>query len=140
MSTPTLPPAPNLVRPVASGRPGRRRRLRYVLGAAILLVAVLGGIVALAIRAELDPGEPVAGVSEVAVRDVEFGPAAVEVAAGTTVTWRWEGEEQHNVVGDGFESPVQTEGEFAHAFAEPGTYDYQCTLHFFMRGEVVVTD
>jgi plastocyanin len=56
------------------------------------------------------------------------------------VTWRWQGEEEHNVVADDFESPTQTTGRFAHTFAEPGTYAYECTLHFFMRGEVVVTD
>ena len=115
----------------------RRRRLALT---ALVALAVLAGAAAVFVRAQLDPGAPVAGVTEVAVRDDLFGPAAIEVPAGTTVTWRWDGEEQHNVVGDGFESPVQTAGEFARAFAEPGTYDYRCTLHFFMRGEVVVTD
>jgi plastocyanin len=134
MTTP--PPAPTFDRS-GSGNRGRRW---YVLGAALLLVAAIGGIAFAVVRAQLDPGAPVAGVSEVAVRDNEFRPAAIEVPAGTTVTWRWDGKEQHNVVGDGFESPVQTAGEFAHAFSEPGSYDYQCTLHFFMRGEVVVTD
>jgi plastocyanin len=117
-------------------RPSRRRRI--LLGVVVALIAV-AGIAALVVRAQLDPGDPVAGVTEVAVRDNEFAPAAIEVPVGTTVTWRWEGEEEHNVVGDGFESPVQTEGEFAQTFAEPGTYDYRCTLHVFMRGEVVVT-
>jgi plastocyanin len=123
-----------------SGSGNRSRRRWYVLGAVVLLVAAIGGIALGVVRAQLDPGAPVAGVSEVAVRDNEFRPAAIEVPAGTTVTWRWDGEEQHNVVGDGFESPVQTAGEFARAFPEPGTYDYRCTLHYFMRGEVVVTD
>jgi plastocyanin len=117
-------------------RPSRRRRI--LLGVVVALIAV-AGIAALVVRAQLDPGDPVAGVTEVAVRDNEFAPAAIEVPVGTTVTWRWEGEEEHNVVGDGFESPVQTEGEFAQTFAEPGTYDYRCTLHSGMEGRVVVT-
>ena len=54
------------------------------------------------------------------------------------MTWRWEGNERHNVVGGDFESPVQVDGKFAHAFSEPGTYSYRCTLHLVMRGEVVV--
>ena len=137
VSVTTLPPTPKFDR---SGSGNRGRRHRYVLGAAVLLAAAIGGIALVVVRAQLDPGASVAGVSEVAVRDNEFVPAAIEVPAGTTVTWRWDGEEQHNVVGDGFESPVQVDGEFAHAFSEPGTYDYRCTLHFFMRGEVVVTD
>ena len=137
MPATTLPPAPKLDR---SGSGNRGRRRWYVLGAAVLLVAAIGGIALVVVRAQLDPGDPVSGVTEVAVRDDEFAPPAIEVPAGTTVTWRWDGEDEHNVVGDGFESPVQTAGEFAHAFSEPGTYDYRCTLHFFMRGEVVVTD
>jgi plastocyanin len=31
-------------------------------------------------------------------------------------------------------------GTFSYAFAEPGRYDFQCTLHGGMRGEVVVTE
>lgn len=116
----------------------RTRRFWYALGLAALLLLVVAGA-ALAVRGRLDPGEPVTGISEVAVRDNEFSPAAVEVPTGTTVTWRWEGGEAHNVVGDGWEAPVQASGEFARAFAEPGTYGYQCTLHFLMSGEVVVT-
>lgn len=115
----------------------RRRRIALV---ALVTLALLAGAGTLFVRAELDPGAPVAGVTEVAVQDDAFAPAAIEVPAGTTVTWRWEGEGEHNVVGDGFASPNQVDGEFAHAFAEPGAYPYQCTLHFFMRGEVVVAD
>lgn len=125
--------------PTTPSRPVRRsRRLRIALGVAVLVLAAVGGTTALVIRDELDPGDPIAGVTEVAVRDNEFAPPAISVPAGTTVTWRWEDEEPHNVYGDGFESPNQTVGEFRHAFAAPGTYDYRCTLHFFMRGEVVV--
>ena len=43
------------------------------------------------------------------------------------------------MAGDGLESPVQTAGEFATAFGEPGTLAYRCTLHFLMHGNVVVT-
>lgn len=114
---------------------GSLRRLAVVL---LLVLAVLGAGTFAWIRGRLDPGAAVVGVSEVAVRDNAFAPAAIEVPAGTTVTWRWEGEELHNVVGEGFESPTQAEGEFAQRFADPGAYPYQCTLHFFMRGEVVV--
>ncbi len=81
---------------------------------------------------------PVRGATEVAVRDNVFEPAAIEVPAGATVTWRWEGRHPHNVVSDGFESEVQTDGAFTHTFAEPGRYAYRCTLHGGMDGEVVV--
>ncbi len=121
-------------------RTGRARRLWTIAVAALAALAVLAAVAALAVRAQLDLGEAVLGVAEVAVRDSEFAPAAVQVPGGTTLTWHWEGEEAHNVVGDGFASVNMVEGTFSHAFADPGTYAYRCTLHFFMRGEVVVTD
>ncbi len=83
---------------------------------------------------------PVAGVTDVAVRDNSFEPAAIEIPVGATVTWRWEGDHDHNVVGDGFESETQTEGTFAQTFAEAGRHEYRCTLHGGMRGEVVVIE
>lgn len=119
-------------------RPGIQRRWIVLITLAIVLL--LAATSALYLRARLDPGTPVVGVSQIAVQDDQFAPAAIEVPAGTTVSWEWDGIEEHNVVGGGFESPVQVEGDFSHTFNEPGTHAYECTLHFFMRGEVVVTD
>src|SRR5262245_5046217 len=34
---------------------------------------------------------------EVSVRDSKFVARSIEVPAGTTVTWRWEGDAKHNV-------------------------------------------
>ena len=124
---------------VLSTRPRRVSR-RGIALAALIAIAVVVGAGTLVVRARLDPGEPVVGVSTIAVRDDEFAPAAVEVPAGTTVTWRWEGDAEHNVVGDSFESPTQEDGTFVHTFTEPGTYSHRCTHHYFMRGEIVVTD
>jgi plastocyanin len=126
--------------------PASPRRLFRRIG--IALAGVLLVLVALVVVADLvarealddDPGPPVSGVTEVAVRDNDFAPDAIEVPSGTTVTWRWEGDNDHNVVGDDFASPVQDEGTFTYTFADPGTHDYRCTLHPFMNGEVVVTE
>jgi plastocyanin len=74
------------------------------------------------------------------VRDYEFEPGTVSVGVGDTVTWVWEGGAQHNVVGDGFESDDQSSGSFRHAFDEPGTYQYACTLHPGMQGDVIVEE
>ena len=77
---------------------------------------------------------------EVVAKDNRFDPVAVEVPAGTTVTWRFEdGSVPHNVKGDGFESRTQSSGSYRHRFDAPGTYAYRCTLHSGMKGRVVVT-
>lgn len=86
-----------------------------------------------------EPGDPVAGVTEVAVKDNSFAPNSIEIPPDTTVTWTWVGKNDHNVYGDGLESPVQNEGTYAYTFDESGTYDYECTLHPGMKGRVIVT-
>jgi plastocyanin len=84
---------------------------------------------------------PVTGVTEVAAKDNRFTPAAIQVPAGTTVTWRFkDGFVPHDVEADGFTSgDPQRKGTFAHTFDRPGTYPYRCTVHDGMTGRVVVT-
>ena len=84
---------------------------------------------------------PVTGVTEVAAKDNRFTPAAIQVPAGTEVTWRFDdGFVPHDVKADGFSSgDPQRKGTFTHTFDRPGTYAYRCTLHDGMDGRVVVT-
>lgn len=117
-----------------------RRWLWIALGALVLALLVIGRGVGLIFGGQTDPGPPVPGVTEVTVGDNFFAPAAIEVPTGTTVTWSWENTNDHNVVGEDFEPAMQTQGQFAHTFSAPGTYDYRCTLHGAMRGEGVVTE
>ncbi len=74
-----------------------------------------------------------------------FGPAAIRVSPGTTVTWEWTGNgSAHNVVdADGaFESELTDAAghTFEHTFSETGTYTYSCTPHetLGMKGAVIV--
>lgn len=75
-----------------------------------------------------------------------YGPAAVAVSPGTTVTWRWTGKGgTHNVVADAgaFDSGpfVQQAGTtFSYTFEEPRIYKYYCEPHksLGMRGAVFV--
>jgi plastocyanin len=109
-------------------------RLLLPLLAAVALAACAGG----------GDGDAAAATpvqtGEVVAKDNRFDPAAVEVAAGTTVSWSFQdGSTPHNVKGDGFESETMSSGTFRHRFDTPGTYDYRCTLHGGMDGRVVVT-
>lgn len=128
------------IQPHAKAEPRRSRRWLWIGLAMLLAWLLLGRGLGLFFSATSDPGAPVSGATEVAVRDNLFAPAAIEVPAGTTVTWTWEGRHSHNVVGNGFESPVQTSGTFARTFDAAGVHDYECTLHGGMRGSVVVME
>jgi plastocyanin len=83
---------------------------------------------------------PEIGVDQVAVEDNRFGPRVIQVNRGTTVTWTWTGDRDHNVVGEGFKSGLQSEGTFAHTFDTMGSFRYLCTLHGGMTGAVIVTE
>lgn len=106
--------------------------------ALVVLSTVLGACDQGSSGAE-EPAQPVRG-TQVRVLDNEFDPEVLQVSAGETVTWQWEGSANHNVVGEGFESETKRSGDFTHTFAEPGDHDYVCTLHPAMTGTVVVSD
>ena len=83
----------------------------------------------------------VTGVTQVTAKGNRFTPAAIQVPAGTTVTWAFrDGFVPHDVVADGFNSgKPRRKGTFAHTFDRPGTYAYRCSVHDGMTGRVVVT-
>ena len=87
-----------------------------------------------------DDAKPARGVTEVSVEDNKFEEGVIEVPTGTTVTWTFEGQNDHNVVGDGFASDAMNDGEFEYAFTTPGRFDYKCTLHGGMTGRVLVVE
>jgi plastocyanin len=71
-----------------------------------------------------------------------FSPAALTVAAGTTVTFTFEGV-THNVTFDNVNGAPASIGNsystsVTRAFATKGTFPYQCTIHSGMQGSVTV--
>ncbi len=75
-------------------------------------------------------------------KSYRFAPAAIEVEAGTTVTWTNNDDFPHNVhLLDGSDVTEDLPiGESATiAFDEPGDYYYECSIHpDQMQGKVVV--
>lgn len=81
------------------------------------------------------PGEAVV----VQALDNTFAPTVVEVPVGTTVVWRNDGRNEHDVLSvHGPDWGVIVEdfppgAEYAHVFTEPGSYRYVCTVHGKVR-------
>ncbi|MFB6201174.1 MAG: halocyanin domain-containing protein [Halorhabdus sp.] len=77
-----------------------------------------------------------------------FGPPAIHVDSGTTVTWEWTGRgNAHNVVAESGEyssgAPTAQAGTtFTHTFENAGISTYYCDPHrsVGMKGAVVVGD
>jgi plastocyanin len=95
------------------------------------------------VACEDDPTGP-SNTGAVTVRDFEFDPEDIVVAAGGTVTWTWGAgiTEAHNVT---FASASITDatdrltGTFSATMpATPGIYTYECTNHIGMSGSVEV--
>ena len=77
-----------------------------------------------------------------------YDPSPLTVKTGTSVTWTNNDSSIHTVtsglpekgdVGTLFDSSLINPGNtFVHVFDKQGTFDYSCTLHPFMHGQIVV--
>lgn len=84
-----------------------------------------------------------AATKRVRIVDIDFMPGNVTITKGTTVRWTFEDEDTpHNVVSRGTKrftnSPTKRSGSYSYRFTKTGTYSYVCTIHFNMKGRVVV--
>ena len=77
----------------------------------------------------------------VTITNFAFQPATLTVKVGTSVTWTNRDEEPHTVVGNGLKSPVlgNAGSTYSYTFTTAGSYSYNCSIHPFMHGTVVVT-
>lgn len=93
--------------------------------------------------------------ASVTMKDLAFSPRTLEVAAGTTVTWRNDDAIDHAVASGTPETPVADRliegsgdfgpgGTFSFTFERPGTYEIHCSTpgHFAagMTMTVIVTE
>jgi plastocyanin len=77
----------------------------------------------------------------VVMKNFDFSPMAITVAAGTTVTWMNLDGEPHTVTSaDGlFRSPALDQNDsYSFKFAKPGVYKYICSIHPRMMATVTV--
>jgi plastocyanin len=80
---------------------------------------------------------------EVKIDNFSFGPAALTVSVGTTVTWTNRDDIPHTVVSSddpkAFKSKVlDTDEKFSFTFSKAGTYPYFCSIHPKMTAKVIV--
>ena len=88
------------------------------------------------------PAAPVTGpVVTTGIDQLAFLQSRIEIAAGTTITWKNQDQLQHTVTADdnSFDSGLLDPGAvWSHTFDQPGTFTFHCTPHPFMTGTVVV--
>jgi plastocyanin len=91
--------------------------------------------------------------TRVSIANYAWSNASVHLDLGEKVTWDWLGPDlAHSVTGvspnaggwdsdPGTDAPAHRAGDsFTLQFNQPGTYLFQCKLHAFVRGEVIVSE
>jgi plastocyanin len=79
--------------------------------------------------------------AEVKIDNFSFGPAALTVPMGTTVSWTNRDDIPHTVVSTDavFKSKaLDTDEKFSFTFSKAGSYPYFCSIHPKMTGKVIV--
>ena len=80
-----------------------------------------------------------ASTTQVLIKDFKFQPQQVTISKGDTVTWTHPGPASHTVKFSDSESPILKEGgTYSKTFSQPGTYNYECGIHPYMKGTVIV--
>jgi amicyanin len=100
----------------------------------LIILLLTGTLVLLAV------GQVQAKTYTVAINNNAFAPKEITIAAGDTVTWTNSDAMLHDVdIDELAKSPELHKGEtFTQTFDRPGTYNYDCDIHPFMKGMVIV--
>lgn len=78
----------------------------------------------------------------VTIQNFSFVPASVTVPAGATITWTNQDAAPHTAtsVDNSFDTGTLKQGQSATlTFSKPGTFNYICSIHPFMKGTITVT-
>jgi OOP family OmpA-OmpF porin len=78
--------------------------------------------------------------SSVSIIKFSFTPDTITVPAGSTVTWTNQDADTPHIVkfADSASAPLKQGASYSKTFATPGVYTYQCGVHPYMTGKVVV--
>jgi len=114
--------------------------MQRTLIAAAALAACLIGPASAADAA--GPGAPMLpSAVTIHIKDFKFNPTPVKIHAGDRVTFINDDDEAHTATANdkSFDSEgLDSGGTWQHVFAKPGTYNYFCELHPYMKATLVV--
>ena len=109
-----------------------KHRSRTVAAAVAAATLAVGVGLAAAPAGAAAPAQT-SGTAKVSVGDNFYKPDAIEITAGTKVTWKNNGKILHNVKpvkGDKWGTGALTKGKsYSYTFKKPGKYAYYCTFH-----------
>jgi plastocyanin len=78
-------------------------------------------------------------VVQVAMKNMKFSPATIEVKKGDTVEWKNDDITPHTATSATFDSgSIASDAAWQHTFKEAGNFRYTCTFHPVMQGTIIV--
>jgi plastocyanin len=80
-------------------------------------------------------------IMKASMKSIAFQPSRIEITTGTTVEWTNNDAVEHTVtaIDRSFDSGNMAPGAtWRYTFTKPGTYQFFCVLHPFMKGMVIV--
>jgi plastocyanin len=122
-------------------------RIRNVVLAVLLLGVVTACGSSSSGGQKVTPGSgsssPAASGNAITIKGFAFHPSTLTVKVGTKVTFTNEDGVTHTATGSGNASIINS-GNLTHGqsytvtFTKPGTYNYICSIHQYMKGTVIV--
>jgi plastocyanin len=118
------------------------KSIKWMFGSAAILAMAFALTAGTRPNPAASPGETTKSGTEVKIDNFSFGPAAITIPAGSTVTWTNNDDVPHVVSSDDnkmFKSKaLDTDDRFSFTFTKPGTYNYYCAIHPKMTATIVV--
>jgi plastocyanin len=99
------------------------------------------GLLVCALLAALPIAPAHAAEVTVAIKNFDYSPMELNIAAGTTVVWKNLDGEPHTIASlDGFfrSQALDQNDSFRFTFDKPGTYKYICSIHPKMKATITV--
>ena len=112
-----------------------------MVGGLLTSVFVLGVCTQMVQSVFAAPVAAVKGGAKVSIVNFEFTPGEITIAPGETVTWTNDDGAPHGLeYHDGAigVDPLLPGSSFTRRFDQPGAYEYNCSVHPYMTGRVVV--
>jgi len=113
--------------------------MKQVFFSTMIVVLISMGFMACTKSSSYNSSNPT--TATVNIKDMQFSPTSVTIAAGGTVTWTNNDSMTHTVTstGSAFNSGNLATGKtYSFTFSTKGTYPYTCTIHPSMTGTVIV--
>ncbi|MEK7664521.1 MAG: cupredoxin family copper-binding protein [Patescibacteria group bacterium] len=86
-----------------------------------------------------DEASPNKETNAVVIKNFVFSPETLIITKGNTVNWTNQDSIPHIISGNGLQSGTLSKGQsFSFIFNSAGTFDYICSLHPYMKGQIIV--